>query len=201
MKKYLISLLILFFITGCTNQQQITGSVIKEQEIICNSPYIRYADSCCLDKNYNDICDKDETTPSENIVSEETIQDSCTDTSYFECLGSYITKEEVFLKLKAIRDGYTHIKKVEIPKYNCFKEFDESNVSSGLKFNNIIDIKVPCKIDKSKLEDEAFSIELIFYPRVGIDEDTGEWLGKPRGTIFNKGTITGTVKEEAPKLI
>ncbi|MBN2422969.1 hypothetical protein JXB41_07115 [Candidatus Woesearchaeota archaeon] len=34
--------------------------------IVCNTPYIRIADTCCLDKNNNSICDNDE-APVENI--------------------------------------------------------------------------------------------------------------------------------------
>ncbi|MCK4589360.1 MAG: hypothetical protein KAT77_02885 [Nanoarchaeota archaeon] len=30
------------------------------QGIVCNEPYIRFADSCCLDQNENNICDDDE---------------------------------------------------------------------------------------------------------------------------------------------
>lgn len=36
----------------------ITGQ--STEEIICNSPYIRYGKECCLDENNNSICDKDE---------------------------------------------------------------------------------------------------------------------------------------------
>ena len=30
------------------------------QGVVCNKPYIRFADSCCLDQNENNICDNDE---------------------------------------------------------------------------------------------------------------------------------------------
>jgi len=36
----------------------ITGKAVEE--IICNSPYIRYEKGCCLDSNNNSICDNDE---------------------------------------------------------------------------------------------------------------------------------------------
>jgi parallel beta-helix repeat protein len=35
-----------------------TGSVIEQ--VVCPSPYMRYAKECCLDVNNNSICDKDE---------------------------------------------------------------------------------------------------------------------------------------------
>ncbi|MEK6880614.1 MAG: hypothetical protein AABY22_13440, partial [Nanoarchaeota archaeon] len=33
---------------------------LSEKVITCESPYIRYGASCCLDQNQNNICDKDE---------------------------------------------------------------------------------------------------------------------------------------------
>lgn len=43
---------IALLLAGCAAQ--------KTPDIVCKSPYIRHADSCCLDKNSNDICDEDE---------------------------------------------------------------------------------------------------------------------------------------------
>jgi len=40
----------------------ITG---KATEVICNPPYIRYEEGCCLDANNNSICDVDEGLPGE----------------------------------------------------------------------------------------------------------------------------------------
>ena len=42
----------------------VEGETSKELGgIICNSPYIRYGEECCLDENNNQICDNDETKP------------------------------------------------------------------------------------------------------------------------------------------
>jgi len=61
MKLYIIIGLILIvslFIFGCT-----TGQAVKNT-VVCNEPYIQVGTDCCLDQNYNDICDyeEDETT-------------------------------------------------------------------------------------------------------------------------------------------
>ncbi|HLC73968.1 MAG TPA: hypothetical protein VJH20_05030 [Candidatus Nanoarchaeia archaeon] len=57
---------ILIFITACEN------NLPKSAEIICNPPYIRFADTCCLDNNSNDICDTNDgisnTGPNETAV-------------------------------------------------------------------------------------------------------------------------------------
>ena len=44
--------------TGGGGGGSITGKAIEE--VICNSPYIRYEKGCCLDFNNNSICDVDE---------------------------------------------------------------------------------------------------------------------------------------------
>ncbi len=57
MKKTILVLLVvalLLFIIGCKDNS-ITGGTI-----VCNKPYILVGMDCCLDKNDNSICDKDE---------------------------------------------------------------------------------------------------------------------------------------------
>ncbi len=63
-----ISILLLggIFLYGCS--QQITSdkldkegsSKAQDNEVVCNPPYIRYANECCLDQNSNSVCDSDE---------------------------------------------------------------------------------------------------------------------------------------------
>lgn len=54
-RKIIIALLIIavFVLSGCKNG--ITGGAV-----VCNKPYILVGNDCCLDKNDNNICDKDE---------------------------------------------------------------------------------------------------------------------------------------------
>jgi len=47
--KLLILTISILILTGCTTQQ-----------VVCNDPYIRFGDSCCLDQNGNSVCDTDE---------------------------------------------------------------------------------------------------------------------------------------------
>lgn len=211
--KYIIPLIILSIFllvgaTGCT-QQSATGlsirefpeeptiEEIKEPEIICNPPYMRFADSCCLDKNSNDICDSDETIIPEPQPSIE-VADSCSETTYFDCWGSYITQDEIFLKLKAKRDGYNVIRKIEFPSINCEKEFDPIPKEQGLEIRESIEIKIPCKISTTSFKDLSYEISLIYYPSSG---DTTEWLGVERGLIKNSGTLSGSVRDFPPLTI
>lgn len=42
-----------------------SGESRTNQEVVCNSPYIRFGTACCLDKNSNSICDDDESQQEE----------------------------------------------------------------------------------------------------------------------------------------
>ena len=203
----IISMFLLIGAGGC-NQQSATGLSIREfpeeniqeeipQEIVCNFPYIRHADDCCLDKNSNDICDSDETIIPEPQPSTD-VADSCSDTTYFDCWGSYITKDEIFLKLKAKRDGYNVIRKVEFPSINCEKEFDPIPREQGLEIRESIEIKIPCKISTTSFKDLSYEVSLIYYPASG---DTTEWLDVGRGLIKNSGTLSGSVRDSPPETI
>jgi hypothetical protein len=44
-------LVVILFILGCSSSRP---------DIVCNSPYIRHAAGCCLDRNSNQLCDDDE---------------------------------------------------------------------------------------------------------------------------------------------
>ena len=89
-KIYLVMfLLFLVFIVGCFN---------KEKQIVCNKPYILVGVECCLDKNDNSICDKDETLKEEisqdNIIQKEEIKTSFTD------VINYAIKKVVKIQIK-----------------------------------------------------------------------------------------------------
>jgi len=64
MEKIILVSLLVLFIVGCANQQMPAENLFKQivggDTIVCNKPYIRYADDCCLDKDDNAICDSDE---------------------------------------------------------------------------------------------------------------------------------------------
>lgn len=49
----------LFFVPGCTNG--VSNSTTNS--VVCNKPYILVGNSCCLDSNSNNVCDKDEQKP------------------------------------------------------------------------------------------------------------------------------------------
>jgi len=197
MRLIILALIISIFLligAGC-EQQPITGAVVKEQDIVCNSPYIRNADSCCLDQNLNNICDVDESITPPDAQPSSNILDSCTDTTYLDCYGSYITKDEIFLKLAARRDGFTIIKKISFPLLNCEKKFEPIEKEAGLKIRESMEINIPCKISTTYLKDLQYNTEIVFYPTSG---DTTEFTSSERGIIINSALISGNVRQEAP---
>ncbi len=76
MRKEILLTLIIFSIIVITACDKIDVSKLSDKDleriskelIVCNKPYIRYASGCCLDKNDNGICDKDE----EDKITKET---------------------------------------------------------------------------------------------------------------------------------
>jgi len=199
-------------ITGCGGSSDSpTGAAVKES--ICNTPYFEYkVGDCCLDKNGNNICDSDETiveettTPEETTTTEEveiTLDDSCTDTTYFKCEASYITTDEAFFKLETRRDGFTHIKKVSA--LGCEKTFaDKAKANQGYQIRSDVIISVPCKKGSAgdEIENSDYVIEYIFYPDdVFINPVTGEWEGVTRSLQRSTGQISGTIRNEPKKIL
>ena len=198
--KYIIPLIILsiFLLIGAgCEQQPITGNVVKQSDIVCNSPYIRYGDSCCLDQNLNNVCDIDESITPPDAQPSSVILDSCSSTTYLDCMGSYITKDEIFLKLTARRDGFTIIKKINFPLLTCEKKFEPIEKDAGLKIRESMEIRISCKVSTTYLKDLPYNIELVFYPLSG---DTTEFTNSERGIIVNTALISGNVRQEAPEI-
>tara|TARA_Y100000310_G_scaffold343572_1_gene451862 strand:- start:785 stop:1480 length:696 start_codon:yes stop_codon:yes gene_type:complete len=206
-------------ISGCGDKDDVTGAAVKDS--VCNAPYFEYKQGdCCLDKNANSICDSDEDiveeatteTATEEVTVEApavteveeveiTLDDACTDTTYFECKSSYITKDEVFFKFETKRDGYTHLRKLSVT--GCEKEFSEKSKSSeGYGIRSSVIIGIPCSKNSlgTEVKDTDYVVDYVFYPASGLDSDTGEWSGKPRNIQRSSGKLSGTVRAEPKKV-
>jgi len=76
-----VLLVLAVLLSGCTGKTAVnsddTGGEAKA--IVCNPPYLRIEDGCCLDRDGNGICDKDETTTTE--PSTTTFEETTTTTS------------------------------------------------------------------------------------------------------------------------
>jgi hypothetical protein len=223
-KMVILTLVLLAIVTvsGCGSKEgteAIAGSAVSS---VCNAPYFEYkAGDCCLDSNSNNICDSDEDVaeaapeevPEETAVAvsasateveevEITVQDSCTDTTYFECKASYITNDEIFLKLETRRDGYTHLNKISA--LGCEREFvDKAKSSEGYPIRSDVIVSIPCLKNSpgNEIVDADVVMDYTFYPVTGIADDTGEWEGKPRNPQRSTGKISGTVRNEPKKIL
>lgn len=65
MKLSIVLVCLLIFLTACQGVDINSMSDedlqrVSDKLVTCNKPYIRFASTCCLDKNDNSICDKDE---------------------------------------------------------------------------------------------------------------------------------------------
>ena len=206
-------ILSLVFLSGCgSDEDKTTGATVKTP--VCNSPYFEFkVGECCLDSNNNSICDTDdgilaEKTAVKEVVVEEkkeveiTLEDSCTDTTYLECKASYLTKDEIFLKLGVLRDGYLHLNKISA--LGCEKIFpDRSKVIDGYQLRTEIVASIPCQklIVGDKVENAEYILEYIYYPKGGfINPETGQWEGAARALQRSSGQISGTVRSE-PRVI
>lgn len=81
----------LFFVPGCTNG--VSNSTTNS--IVCNKPYILVGNSCCLDSNSNNVCDKDEQkpiiTPSEDSGADAVVPDAESSSEFKLKSGEVIT--------------------------------------------------------------------------------------------------------------
>ena len=217
MKKKLVFALILFsivIISGCgKGAEEATGSAV---ESVCKSPYFEFkVGECCLDQNANSICDSDEKPAEEVVIVEETVvapeteeveitlEDSCTDTTYFECVASYITKDELFIKFETRREGFVHLKSVS--SMGCKKDFaDKNKAIEGYPIRTDVLISLPCQKYElgDEVQDAEYVLEYVFYPDDGfVNPSTGEWEGTPRNLQKSSGQVSGTVRSEPKKIL
>lgn len=156
-------------------------------EFVCNKPYIQVGSECCLDKNGDKVCDKDEQTDIKETEAKKSINPNpvqaltveyCTGTYYFDCPWSYITKDEVQFKLRATRSGIAIIKRIEIPNVPCTKEFGNIPLEKGMKYDEIRQFNVTCNFKKNSVDSDV-KLYITQYPIEGFKEgDTSkEWMG------------------------
>ena len=71
--------------TKTNENPQVTGEVVNVLK--CNSPYIQVGNECCLDSNYNGICDRDEQYTKPVALSTPT---PITQSNYRNCIPPYV---------------------------------------------------------------------------------------------------------------
>lgn len=203
----LLVILIVFlgavFLVG--REPDATGrAVANPNTLVCNKPYILVGSSCCLDKDDNSICDKDETVEEKNGSGETAklyqpleIEESCRGTVHFDCLWGEITKEGVRFKFQMKKPGLVVVKRVELSGIpgSCARDFDDVSMERGFRFGDTPEFSVQCRIDKEFAESNI-DIYVDYYPKEGFKyENLTEWTGEfSIQQIRSQGYVSGMVR-------
>ena len=161
------------------------GSVITTKaitsEVICNVPYIRYGLECCLDKNNNTICDKDEedeiqneTSPGINTTQEEFSEKETNRTS----LRQFLNKSLESIKIKSSN----LIEKI-------FKQKDNKNRTylwiTGVFLILLILLIILLKNIKGKRNAKRDFTRLSKVKRLNVYDHEGSNIGKVKEIYIN----------------
>lgn len=194
----ILSIIGLVILSGCA-KENMEGS-------LCNKPYFEFMKGqCCLDADDNKICDKDETVKEENKenieIASQPVQaltsEGCSGTLYyFDCIWSYITKNEIQIKLRGEKESIIVIKKIDVPNVPCGKEFGTS-IKDGIKYGEEKQFNIPCDFKKNSVESNL-DFYVTIYPREGFKNGnfSEEWTGYPVPSkdLKLKGGISGMVR-------
>ena len=167
MKKAMLIFLLLFF-SACQIQ--------PEQK--CDLSYSFVNGACCLDKDVNRICDRDETPKVQAIVGSKDVlfvQEMC-NIPHFTCLYKKITAEKVVLDVRLERDETIHVQKISLPELKCSQTFN-----STLKFGEEEEFTIPCVITGALVKSSIVT-----------DANIQEVLRHSNGQIYDYGTVTPT---------
>ena len=107
----------------------------SQNEVTCNSPYIKVGNSCCLEKNYNNVCDNDETQTQNQQTQQQDTDTSSSNTNTQDSTSlKEITFNEVNSQISVNNFEYTPINcnggtcvKMNDPNYAAISRFSNSN--------------------------------------------------------------------------
>ena len=161
-----------------------------QQDSACEVPYASVNGACCLDKNANRVCDRDETQRSETVVRERPVilvQEVC-NLPRFTCLQKEITPDFVSLKLRFERDEVLKVEKMTLKEIGCSQSFEKVE----LRFNDEYEFKIPCLVEGDAVKAEV-STEVEITPILKYSSGQVFGYGTPAPAVL-KGEISGLVK-------
>lgn len=171
----------LFFIAGCT-----------DQKVVCNKPYILVGTGCCLDKDNNNICDKDETQ--EVPVAQEVVVSNCylpgnvAGSTTLGCSNFKVENKIINFILKSNDAKIISIIDIELPnigKSGCSKTFEPS-FEQAMKYHDTKEYELTCDFG----EENSFYSD-IFITYMVYDEKGN--LIKIGNNVANN-TVTGYIE-------
>ena len=164
-------------LSGCKAKETTpTGNLVKEDNkilqpdsndssIICNKPYILVGKECCLDKDDNRICDRDEGVDDKKdqfYVSGAVLKEECSTqnqfSTIFNCESYKVTPKGVELTLLWESAKLSFIKEISIPGTDCSKKWNVKSyqnaevVEGGIKRGDRFDTKLDCEIKERFLD-------------------------------------------------
>ena len=194
MKKIIFSLLVLLVlvVSGCENidisklSDEDLGR-IAEKAIVCNEPYIRFGTSCCLDKDSNSICDRDERELTEE---EEEKEDEIVEETELEEVGEEEEEEEA----EGCNDecssdscsgfDYTEcLMKSDGCKDKSFRGKIKGKCGVECTTDNDCDSDEKCENYKCVGEGEEPTVELEVEEEPEIEEELAEWTDEDLANI------------------
>lgn len=151
MKKiFVLVVLLCFLLFGCSKESSSRGESIP---VVCNKPYILVGTSCCLDKDDNLICDRDE----DNFVMEES---PASDVS----ISAVSEESEVDLEENKCGDGVcADDEDCEVCQEDCNECFSLSDLQADI--NKIIAWKIVLRKDS---EDDIANQYVFSEPRARL---------------------------------
>ena len=135
----------------------------KKGLVVCNKPYLLVGRECCLDKDDNSICDKDEIKPEDKqfYISGAIIKEECGYNQFstlLTCESYKVTPRGVELTLLWESAKTYLIKEISVVNTNCSNKWDirrytsfeavEGGVTRGDRFK----VKLECEIKEQFLD-------------------------------------------------
>ena len=181
--KLLALILLVAFLAACTPP-------VAENKVVCAIPFSAVNGACCLDKNKNGLCDRDETQRVETIIRERPVilvNEVC-NLPRFSCIEKKITPNYVKLKLRFERDEMMEVTKISLKDLQCSQEVN----ATLLNLNDEFDITIPCVIDRDAIRTDVIT-EGIIQPVLRYSNGQIFDYGKKTPASL-KGEISGIVR-------
>ncbi len=154
----------------------------------CSTSYSLVNGACCLDKNQNQVCDRDEVQQSQTFLRAKpllVVAETC-DIPRFDCLSKQLTSTFVKVDLRLNRDEKIKIKEVSFPELKCNYEFDVD-----MNFNDEHVFLVPCSVSEDAIR-SSVAIEAVITPVLRHSNGQVYDYGTPTPATLN-GEIAGVV--------
>jgi len=192
--KWFVPFIVLLFLAGCSEKPP----VVEEISSLCIPPYFEYkSGSCCLDENYNQVCDVEEIQKFPEEEQNVEVPDTCTFGNYFDCSDINIKYDKVSggsisFDLTFKKFGAAVVTKIDFSQLNCSIENEQWSLGDGVRQTPksfVVGCPFNADVLDKKFVDSDMVIDIIHYDEVRQGVDSA-WSGVYE---IKKGTVTGHV--------